>query len=103
MLASLCPQLTPTYTSVTKEAQQVGQIVGEDTPATRVKGNGTDKVTLTDLFSATNYDSPAVIISDEPQQTFSNANLNRPVVNIQEELAGEFLRTFKCLSRVTYS
>lgn len=53
MLASLCPQLTPTYTSVTKEAQQVGQIVGEDTPATRVKGKGTDKATLTDLFSAT--------------------------------------------------
>ena len=80
MPASLCPHLTPPSTSITKEAQQVGQFVGEDTSATRVKGNGTDKATLTDLFSATEYDSPAVIIPDEPQQTFSYANLNRHVV-----------------------
>ena len=81
MLASLGPHLTPTSTSITKEVQQVDQFVGEDASAMRVKGNGIDKATLTDLFSATEYDSPAVIIPDEPQQTFSYANLNRHVVN----------------------
>lgn len=86
-IKAICPHLVQPSMLGTEPIERVTNPDGKSQEKHITNGDARDKATLTDLLNDVAKDTPAIIIPEGDQQSFSYAQVYKDVTSFQRELA----------------